>query len=75
MSTRRGEGTSSGIVTFDLPGRDSIELGQALERAGIVTTARGTGIRISPHGYNTAEEIDVVFETLKKVAPTRALVS
>jgi selenocysteine lyase/cysteine desulfurase len=73
--TLRSEGTSSGIVTFELPGRDSLELGQALERAAIVATARRTGIRISPHGYNTPEEIDVVLETLKKVAPTRALVS
>ncbi len=73
--TPRGEGVSSGIVTFDLPGRDSLELGRVLEDAGVVATARPTGIRISPHGYNTPEEIDVVLETLKKAAPTGALAS
>jgi selenocysteine lyase/cysteine desulfurase len=75
VSSLRGEGISSGIVTFELPGRDSLELGRVLEGAGIVATARPTGIRISPHGYNTPEEIDLVLETLKNLAPKPALVS
>ena len=58
FSTERGEHCSSGIVTFALGGRDSIALGQALEREGIVTTYRTGGIRVSPHGYTTTEEID-----------------
>ena len=64
----RGEGISSGIVTFRLPGIDSVALGQALERAGIATTYRTTGIRISPHGYNTATEIDRLLQTLAELA-------
>lgn len=56
--TPRGPGISSGIVTFSLPGRDSIELGRTLQRAGIVTTYRSTGVRVAPHGYNTTEEVD-----------------
>lgn len=75
LSTMRGEGISSGIVTFALPGWDSVELGQGLARAGIVATYRATGIRISPHGYNTAAEVDVVLETLEKLAKKKALVS
>lgn len=67
LSTLRGEGISSGIVTFELPGRDSIEVGKALERAGVVTTYRRTGIRVSPHGYNTAAEIDEMLETLERL--------
>jgi selenocysteine lyase/cysteine desulfurase len=56
--TRRGPGSSSGIVTFTMPGRDSVALGQALQREGIITTWRASGIRVAPHGYNTADEID-----------------
>ncbi len=68
LSTLRGEGISSGVVTFSLPGCDSVELGAALERENILTTYRTTGIRVSPHGYNTPEEIDVFLETLATVA-------
>ncbi len=65
----RGEGISSGIVTFTLPGRDPIELGRALQRDGIVTTYRASGVRVSPHGYNTFEEIDALVEA---IAPVRS---
>lgn len=59
---------SSAIVTFKMPGWDSMALGKALEEEGIVTTYRSTGIRVSPHGYNTAEEIDVVIRSLARHA-------
>ena len=68
LSTLRGDGVSSGIVTFYLPGCDSIELGAALESEGILTTYRTSGIRVSPHGYNSAEEIDFLLEALAKLA-------
>ena len=58
LSTERGPGISSGIVTFELPGSDPVELGRHLGRAGFVTTYRASGIRVSPHGYNTEAEID-----------------
>ncbi len=68
LSTLRADGISSGIVTFSLPGCDSMELGAALENEGIITAYRTTGIRVSPHGYNTSREIDALLETLVKVA-------
>ena len=46
------------IVTFTSPGMDPVEQGRELGRKGFVTTYRATGIRVSPHGYNTADEID-----------------
>lgn len=70
VHSERGDGVSSGIVLFDLPGIDSIELGRSLQRAGIVTTYRKNGIRVSPHGYNTAGEIDALLEA---VASSRSL--
>ena len=60
--TERGEGISSGIVTFRMPGRDNVALGKALQREGVVTTWRESGIRVAPHGYNTTEEIDRLLE-------------
>jgi selenocysteine lyase/cysteine desulfurase len=65
ISSVRGKSTSSGIVTFRLPGQDSMELGERLQREGIVTTYRSTGVRVSPHGYNTNEEIDILLERIE----------
>ena len=68
IATLRGEGISSGIVTFTMPGCDSVELGKALQREGLITTWRPTGIRVAPHGYNTADEIDRFLSVLSEVA-------
>jgi len=58
IDSERGPGISSGIVTFRIPGGDPLELGRALSRANVVTTYRKNGIRVSPHGHNSAEDID-----------------
>lgn len=60
----RMEAHRSGIVTFQLPGRDSNDLRRRLQAAGIVTRCRAGGLRISPHGYNTREEVDRMMETV-----------
>ncbi|MBV9027196.1 MAG: aminotransferase class V-fold PLP-dependent enzyme [Candidatus Eremiobacteraeota bacterium] len=67
--TARGRQESSGIVTFEVPGCDSLELGRSLERRGIITTYRSSGIRVSPHGYNTEAEIDAALDALREFAP------
>ncbi|MBV8372057.1 MAG: aminotransferase class V-fold PLP-dependent enzyme [Candidatus Eremiobacteraeota bacterium] len=54
----RGRGVSSGIVTFSMPGIDSVALGRTLQKEGIVTTYRPIGVRVAPHGYNTLEDVD-----------------
>jgi selenocysteine lyase/cysteine desulfurase len=64
IASLRGEGISSGIVTFMLPGHDPIELGRALGKRGIVVTYRAGGVRVSPHGYNTRADIDALLEAL-----------
>ncbi len=58
IATRRGDTISSGIITFTLPGHDPVALGRKLGEAGFCVTYRLTGIRVSPHGYNTESEID-----------------
>lgn len=57
LSPREGA-HRSGIVTFSVPGKDPAEIRKALLAAGIITSCRGGGVRISPHGYATPEEID-----------------
>lgn len=74
LSTLRGEGISSGIVTFRLPERDSIEVGRALEKEKVQTNYRSGGIRVSPHGYNTVEEIDFLLAAIATIARTKVLV-
>lgn len=71
--SERSHDTSSGVVTFKLAGSDPMALGRALESEGILTTYRTTGIRVSPHGYNTATEIDQLLEALRRIPSTKVL--
>jgi selenocysteine lyase/cysteine desulfurase len=56
----------SGIVTFNLPGQDSDMIRRRLEAAKIIVRCRAGGVRISPHGYATFEEVDRLVDELKK---------
>jgi selenocysteine lyase/cysteine desulfurase len=58
----------SGIVTFRVPGADPGALWKALLGRNVVCSSRSGGIRISPHFYNTAEEIERFFEVLAEEA-------
>ncbi|MBV9646623.1 MAG: aminotransferase class V-fold PLP-dependent enzyme [Candidatus Eremiobacteraeota bacterium] len=64
IDSERGPDVSSGIVTFRLTGTDSVALGRKLRASDIVTTYRPSGIRVSPHGYNTESEIDELTNAL-----------
>jgi selenocysteine lyase/cysteine desulfurase len=55
-SRRRGE--TSGIVTAVPPGRKAQSLIKPLDERGIVVAARAGRLRIAPHFYNTADEIE-----------------
>ena len=54
----------SGILNFSLPSEAPTALRQRLLDAGIVTSVRGRGLRISLHAYNTTEEIDRLLENV-----------
>jgi selenocysteine lyase/cysteine desulfurase len=60
-------------VTFAMPGSDSVALGRALQKEGVVTTYRSSGIRVAPHGYNTLGEIDRVVDLAREHAPVTAV--
>jgi selenocysteine lyase/cysteine desulfurase len=54
----------SGIVTFQLPGHEANAIRRTLETAGVIVRCRAGGVRISPHGYNTIEEVDRMIAAL-----------
>ena len=68
LSHRTGE-RRSGIVTFDLPHVDLAQFRQTCLHEHVVLSCRGGGLRISPHAYNNAEDIDRLIELVAKVMP------
>ena len=67
----RGEGERSGIVCFNVhPDRQDIspqQLVDELASRNIRVAARGNFVRISPHFYNTLEEIDTLLNALEEL--------
>jgi len=55
----------SGVVNFKI-GKPR-EIAESLQRKGIIVSARAHGLRVSPHFYNTEEEIDKFIEEIKKI--------
>jgi cysteine desulfurase/selenocysteine lyase len=57
FSSRR-DGVKSGIVSIDLPGTDVKAVVAACRAARVVVNRRAGRLRVSPHFYNTPEELD-----------------
>lgn len=60
----RGERERSGIVIFDSDRHPTEALFERLTAERIMVSVRGGGIRVSPHYYNTEEEIAQVLATI-----------
>jgi len=63
ISSRR-QGETSGVVTCTHPQHSPRELHRLLLARNIITAPRANRLRISPHFYNTREEIDALIEAL-----------
>ncbi len=61
----RTRGEESGIVSVLTPGRDAKALWKQCKAAGIVINLRAGRLRVSPHAYNTVEEIDRFIEVIR----------
>ncbi|MBW3644977.1 MAG: aminotransferase class V-fold PLP-dependent enzyme [Actinobacteria bacterium] len=66
----RSAGGGSGIITFTVDGHDPVVVHERLLAEGIVCSPRGGGIRVSPHGYNTGDEIDRLLAAVAAVTAT-----
>jgi len=64
LGDRSREDVKSGIVTFRRQNVDPIALGRRLGALGFCVTYRANGIRVSPHGHNTAAQIDAFLAAL-----------
>ncbi|MFI9504624.1 aminotransferase class V-fold PLP-dependent enzyme [Nocardia sp. NPDC052566] len=66
LSDRSTEGRS-GIISVQVDGPPIPLLAKQLQSEGIAVSARAGGLRISPHGYNTDEDIDRLVDTVAKL--------
>jgi len=70
LQTPEEEQYRSGIVNFKIDKAQRVA--EKLDKKGIVVSARAHGIRVSPHFYNTGEEIDKLVEEIQKGASITA---
>jgi len=54
----------SGIVSFVLDGHDPATVVAHLEQRGVVCSPRAGAVRVSPHGYNTIDDVDRLVEAV-----------
>jgi selenocysteine lyase/cysteine desulfurase len=57
FSSRRA-GDRSGIVSLTVPGADPKDVTKRCRAAGVVVNARVGRVRVSPHCYNTTDDLD-----------------
>lgn len=64
VASSTAPGTRSGIVLLKPSRRPVEDLQARVDAAKVQVTVRGTGVRVSPHGYNTLDEMDRVLEAI-----------
>ncbi len=64
VSSPRNPGEASGIVSFVLPGVAPTDTVRRLRAAGVFVVERRGCVRVSPHFYNSEEEIDLLLASI-----------
>lgn len=64
FSSRAGDDWS-GIVSLEKAGADPHELARTAKATGVVVAVRGGRLRVSPHCYNTPDDIDRFIDVLR----------
>lgn len=65
----RADGQRSGIVILAREGFDAVAAAKALDARNIHVVPRRGGLRVSPHFYNTRDQIDAFLAALADIAP------
>jgi cysteine desulfurase / selenocysteine lyase len=60
----RGGEQRSGIVSFELPGRDPMDMKRFAKKQDVIFGCRAGRLRISPHAYNNEEDLDRLIDAL-----------
>jgi cysteine desulfurase/selenocysteine lyase len=68
VCSHREPGRASGIVAFELPGRDSLAVKKQLLAHQVVVGCRAGRLRISPHAYTNGEDLDRLVAALGRTA-------
>lgn len=69
LDHRSGE-QRSGIVAFEMPGKDPMALKKHAAAQNVVFGCRAGRLRISPHAYNNEEDLDRLMDVLTSFHPT-----
>lgn len=64
VTTPKADSERAGIVIFETNSHTPTEIVDLLQENNIITAERGSGVRISPHFYNSETEIEHLLEVL-----------
>ena len=64
VNTPKKDSDRAGIVIFKSDRHTPTEIYEKLLAKNIITAERGSGVRVSPHFYNTSSEVERLLEVL-----------